>query len=587
MAERRMKFLGRRDGRGGERRPKRVLTAAEKERLTAQLRNAGYAGGDSAAAAAARARHRADAEALMRELQTCDIITFTTKFLHLSLEGYPFLELLLRTSEGMALPEGMVRTFVEGPSDGFAVREVEMSWADYFALCCVHQKVYRPGRKPATVMARAGRRSGKSTAGAIKALYYGTRSCFRQYVRANEIVRIPILATSQDQAEDIIKQRCQEVLKNAGMEWLIGPLDPKLHAGEATSEIVPLVCGTEIEAFPCNSKKVRGEAAPLVTLDEYAHFAADGRKKDKDIRSAATGAQAQFPGYQVYIPSTPLAEQGDFYESELLAEGDPSVLCFHVASWTAAPVLYRNNPEFYHNEFRRDPDGFTREFRAEYAKSSSAMYHEDDMDACMVLAGETPFDPALRYGAGIDQSGLTGKDRFSLSVCYYDPARDVVGLAFRRSWLTKDLDLIMGECREALRRYGVREVLTDRYAGGYVAAALAKVGLTCTICGRNTELHMEFNRLLVARKVELPVDLALKEGLLQTNLVLSKANNPTVTHPRSSKGHGDEVEALVRAAHQAVAGNWLRSAPGPEERAAQEALARAEAAYDPLTYGRR
>jgi len=570
------------------RKPKRPVSERRRKQLTEQLRAAGYAGGDMAVVKEARARKKADYEAIRERFTTCDIIEFVTEFLKLDLAGYPLLELILRCSEGLPLPEGRVTTYVEVPSDGFAVEEVTMTWPEYFALCSRGPKVYRPGKPYATVGARVGRRGTKSTAGTVQSLFFATRSKFRQYVRASEVLSIPILATSEDQAQKIITQRCFEVLKDAGLEWLIGGLDPKLHLDRATNDTIPLIVGAEITAFPCNSKKVRGEAAPLVVLDEYAHFAIEGRKKDTDIRSAATGAQAQFPGYRVMLLSTPLAEEGDFYETEQQAAMDPAILFFHAPSWTAAPILYRNNPEYYHNEFRRDPVAFHREFRAEYSKSVSPAFREEDVLAAMVLTGALPYEPGTKYGAGIDQSGLSGNDRFSIVVAGYDPARDLCFEACRRSSSISDLDLIMGMVRRTMTEYHVYDVATDRFAKGYVHAALAKEGIAATVAPPLADLVVQFRQLLVARKMQLSMEQSVKLGLEQTCMVLTeKSHTPSIYHPRSSKGHADEMDALFRAVHQAVSGNWS----SPQESAAEAEMRRQrdqeEAEYDPMTWNRR
>ncbi len=557
------------------------------EARKAQLMKNLLPGGDNEAVKVARARRREDERDFLERFQTCDIIEFTTKFLKLSLDGYPLLELLLRCSEGLPLPAGTLKTFVEVPCDGFAVKEVEMSWPEFFALCSSGSKNYVPGHHYATIFARVGRRGTKSTYAAIKALFVGMRKHWRQYLRPSEIMVIPIIATSQDQAESIITQRCHEVLKDAGLDWLIGAMDPKLHLNAVTNDTIPLIMGTEIQAFPCNSKKVRGEAAPLVDLDEYAHFSIEGRKQDTEIRSAATGAQGQFPGYQLVMTSTPLVEEGDFYETEQLAKTDPSILAVHAPSWTAAPVLYRNNPEFYHNEFRRSPEHFHREFRAEYAKSRAPAFREEDVLACMVLAGEIPYNPAMRYGAGIDQSGLSGNDCFSLVICYYDPSRDVCGEACRRSFAISDLDLIIASSRQTMQDYHVYEVATDRYAKGYVHQALAKEGIEPIVAPPTTELCIEFRQMLAARKMELPMQHTVKLGLEQTNLVVTdKARVQSVWHPRSKQGHGDEVDARFRAAHQAVHGNYMRRRDSELELAEQARMEREEAEYNPLTHGR-
>ena len=568
-------------------------TQEERERIREQrLRNL-LPGGHNEAVKKAIQTRREDAQSIRDELQSCDIVTFTTKFLRLNLEGFPGLELMLRCSHGLPLRKGTLKTFIEIDASGFAVKEVELTWPEYFALLSVRSTpdkpdVYKPGKPPAVFGARLGRRSTKSTFLSISGAHTGVQRHWRDYVRANEIIKIPIIATSQEQAEEIITQRCHEILKNAGLDWLIGALDEELHHGRATDDTIPLITGAEISAFPCNSKRVRGPASPLVMLDEYAHFALEGHRKDKDIRSAATGSQGQFPGCQEYMTSTPLVEEGDFYDTEKLAkDGDPDILFFHAPSWTAAPSLYRNNPEYYHRKFRHDL-AFDIEFRAEYGTSRSPAFADADIDAAMVLAGELPYDASCRYGAGIDQSGLSGNDRFSLVVCGHDPRRDVCFEACRRNWSITDLDQIMAECRQVLSSYRVYRVVADRYAHHYVANALSHEGIEAVPAGDTTDLCIEFRQLMIAHKMELPIDNTVKLGLQQTNMVVTdKARKPIVWHPRGKTGHGDEVDARFRASHEAMTTSWSRSRHDTQEdRQATARRRQEEENYDPMTYGR-
>lgn len=587
-------------GRPPKRRAKRVLTQEQRDELTARLRNRGFEGGDMEVTKAAREKRRARYEAIGERLTTCDIIEFTTIFLKQNFSGYPFQEMLVRCSQGMPLPEGTVKTFVEVPSDGFAVKEVELTWAQYYAMCTpggacdatgprpivTGGQKYAPGKPPSVILCRIGRRGGKSQGVVDIVAFTATRARLRKYVRTSEIVVIPIIATGEEQAQKIIV-RLQQVLRDAELEWLIGPMNPDMRVNvAATKDMVPLICGTEVQAFPCNSTKVRGEAAPVVALDEYAHFALEGRKKDKDIRGAATGTQGQFPGEQELLTSTPLAAEGDFYDTEELARSEPSILAFHAPSWTAAPILYRNNPEFYHRKFREDPQQFNIEYRAEYAQSVTPAFREEDIIAGMVLAGELPFDPSHRYGAGVDQSGLSGNDRFSLVICGYDPATDVCYEACCHNHSISDLDLIMADAKETIRRYGVHEVATDRFAKGYVHSAFAKEGIGAVVAPPEADLVVEFRQLLVARKMQLPIRHTVHLGLQQTCMMLTdKSRTPTVWHPRSKAGHADEVAARFRAVHQVMSDNWMRGRRA-EDSADRARIEREEAEYDPLTFWR-
>ena len=47
------------------------------------------------------------------------------------------------------------------------------------------------------------------------------------------------------------------------------PLLTDVHQSAVTNNTIPLIVGTEIQAMPCNSKRLRGEAFRVVIFDDY------------------------------------------------------------------------------------------------------------------------------------------------------------------------------------------------------------------------------------------------------------------------------------------------------------------------------
>ena len=153
------KIPGRKRGRKGELRPhgvKRILTQEQKDNLAKNLKP-----GNNEFVIAAKKERDETYQTMMQEFQTCDAVTFATKFLRQDFEGFPFQKLVLCCANGLPLPDGKLKTFVEiEGSTGFAVKEVEMTWDEFFIRCSGGKK-YKQGNIPQIVVLRIGRRGGK------------------------------------------------------------------------------------------------------------------------------------------------------------------------------------------------------------------------------------------------------------------------------------------------------------------------------------------------------------------------------------------------------------------------------------------
>ena len=96
---------------------------------------------------------------------------------------------------------------------------------------------------------------------------------------------------------------------------------------------------------------------------------------------------------------------------------------------------------------------------------------------------ELPAQPAIRYAAGVDITGLgTGPnpDAFTLCVGHYDKdvfIQDVCKGWKKSSKSSLNLDAIVGEIADIIKRYRIIEINGDKYAGAWPIEHFRKVGV--------------------------------------------------------------------------------------------------------------
>ncbi len=442
------------------------------------------------------------------DLKTMDIIEFV-KLLGLTL--YPNQELLLRRQYGLSVPQRLLKS-KKSKRASQTKEKLEGVW-------CL------------------GARSGKSFMASIIALYETLcrGHIWRERLRTNESGYCIIVSTSLDQSKDIIQKNCTDIILNS-------VLHTHVDGTPLTTEL-KFINGLIIKSIPCNSRVGRGVPVFCFILDEVAHFFGEGYvKADVDIHNSITPRMSQFRDPKKILISTPAAKQGLFFD--LYNEGFKIKERLTVRGGTLAMNPHISK-KFLKKEKERDIDNFNREYNAIFAETKSSYFTYDDIIRGLVIAGNVKPKEGVVYECGIDQSGLSGRDRFSLAISHRED--DVSLVDFTRSWQTKDQDRIMSEIKVLKELYGFTSVSIDRYAGGWVKGALQKIGLVVEFREALPIIYSNFKSLLIATRLRLPDNLELKRGLIQTIAYYSKSNALSITHPRNKFGHSDLTDAVVTA----------------------------------------
>ncbi len=378
-----------------------------------------------------------------------------------------------------------------------------------------------------------GARAGKSTMAAVIAIYEATREKWKKYLQDGEVGYAVITATRQKQAEDIVQASCSRLLENSRIAHLVK---------ESWSTSLMLSNGMCISSYPCNSTAARGLPIFLLIFDEIAHYRTEGVKADEIIYSALRPRQAQFPGAKCLKISTPAAKQGLFWDEFKQGFQVPGRLTIQAPTRLVNPLIPQ---EFIDSEYQRDLDNAAREFGAQFAEQVNAYLPFDKLDQCFTLAGDLLPDRRNRYFAGIDQSGLTGRDRFAFAIAHRDGGAVLVDVT--RAWDTTDADMILGEVRNLAHAYGLDSVMIDRYGAGWVQQALEKIGLEVQLRDALPAVYQNFKSLVLANSVKLPDEKSLKEGLVRTQAYYGRNNTLSISHERTVAGHADLADAVVTA----------------------------------------
>lgn len=397
-----------------------------------------------------------------------------------------------------------------------------------------NRKEFEAGIEKEEAILVLGARSGKSMIASIIALYEATRKKWAKYLNPGESGYIEVISTRQKQSEQIIGANCLRLMENSyNLKGLIK---------DSTMSELTLKNNMKILSLPCNETSGRGLPIAVLIMDEVAHFYTEGVKADKTIFNALNPRRAQFPGSKLILLSTPSAKQGllwDFYEQGFKV---PDRLTANAETLFMNPLV---DQKFLQKEKKRDIDNYRREFLAEFAEKVEAFLSYELIENSLKLAGDLPFNPEYVYCAGIDASGLAGRDKFALAISHNQENNIYVDKVI--SWDLKDPDPIMKDIEEIAGLYNFNKVSIDKYARGWVQNALEKIGLEVIIRPSLAEIYVNLKSLMIGDRLYLPDNKGIKRGFVNTQAYFGRNNALSIGHTRDSEGHADDCDAIATA----------------------------------------
>ena len=560
----------------GLRKPRvsRPMTPAQE---AARKRNLAPGGDNEYTKAAREKKKRIGNKGVINWVQDMNILEFA-EAAGISFEGRPGQELVLRLMYGLPLPDGEIDVFLRRPCEGFVLQKRRVTWLEYYTMLTGNLHVWEPRKPKTSGFLCVGARSGKSKGVvSLMALYEGSRNHWLQYLRKGETAYVGIVATNLDQARGVIQEACLDTLENSDLKGLMV---------DKTQRQIILANGMHIRSFPCNTRAGRGFPYVFTVYDEAGFFYLEGSKADTAVHAAFDPRRLQFPGSKHMEITTPAGKQGRFYDEFMRGAQVHNRVTVKAPTWLFRPEYAETNMEFFVEAFEGNPDEANREYGDEFDETIDKFLTEEEIASALRLPAEAPRQPGIRYFAGIDASGLSGNDRFGFAISGRDHTTGEHIVAVARSWPDKTPDPIMADIEDLCRQFGIYQATTDRYAKGWVHAALRKRGIEPVLAPTDMEVWLNLKQIMAAKRVAMPADTELEAGLKDTNKAYGQTQKPRIVRPRNRRGHGDKAEAVAKAVW-ASSQNFYSPRPQTEQdRRLAAQRKHEEENYDPLTHGR-
>ena len=455
-----------------------------------------------------------------KRLQEINIIEFAEApdYLNLSFRKRPVQKIILKALYGLPLNE----------------KELEI-----FMILTKGKGEYIPGKEKLELIACLGARSGKSFLVSICALFEATRDKWKKEVSKGENPYVVIIATRELQAKQIIGKNCLRMLENS----------PTLYRliEKSTELELTLKNGVKIICAPCNTKGMRGLPICVLIMDELAFFRVEGVNQDSVIFNSLRPRQSQFEFSKYFLISTAGSRQGLFFSEFDRGFRQKDRLTIQADTRFVNPEISQN---FLDKEEIRDKDNWNREFNAVFSEKLEAFFGFELLQKPFVLVGDLPYRAGYNYHLALDQSGLSGRDRFALAISHREGDIAIVDVV--RSWQTKDLDVILNEIGSLAKAYHLSVASIDRYSKGYVEASFKKIKLPVKIRPSLAVVFVVLKSKMIQDKLKLPDRPDLKAGLKNTIAVYNKSNQLTIIHERGPAGHADESDAVAGVVYEAI-----------------------------------
>lgn len=321
-----------------------------------------------------------------------------------------------------------------------------------------------------------------------------------------------------------------------------------------------------IECLPATrgGSAVRGRSLVSAVLSESAYFRDESASvNDLDLFRAVV--PRVLPGGMTVLESTPWAEAGLLFDLFTTNFGKP-----RTAIAARCPTLDMRDDArtrlVVEAETARDPVNARREFGAEFASNSQALFGGDDVDAAACLSDDVPRVQGVRYGCAVDLA-----TRSDLAVCLIghrelhtrsgQPPADVVVVDVARGWKpTKsqrlDVDELEREVAALANAYRCGQVAGDGWGADFFASRLRARGLTFEeqTMAPSAQSHRAgtLAALFRQRRLRLPNDPEFVRELKAFRVTRSPGGGMRFAAPDRRGQHDDYCKALMLLAERVL-----------------------------------
>jgi hypothetical protein len=330
-----------------------------------------------------------------------------------------------------------------------------------------------PGQMVEVMLTVAGRRSGKSKAMAVFAVWLATCCDWSDDLSLGELGRCLFLAPVERQA-DVVDDYVRAVLDH--VELLRSLVEDK------TAHVVRLKRSVALEVQPASAKHSRGMTAIGIVLDECAFLPSneDAFNSDVDILTALRPSLST-TGAPLLLTSSPSTTTGichSLWRKHYGAGGDAQCLVVQSDSLGLNPTLRKSVID---RAYEVDAAAAQAEWGGEFREPLSAFLDRATIMRCVEagVSERAPL-PGVSYACFIDSAGGSGTDSFSACVGHksLDADRSVIVVdALYEVQPPFDPLAVVAALAGHLERWRITQVHGDCYSANFIVSAFAKHGI--------------------------------------------------------------------------------------------------------------
>lgn len=368
-----------------------------------------------------------------------------------------------------------------------------------------------------------------------------------------EVPYLGIIAQDREGASQIFGyiEGKSRALEDKGIEILA---TVEAQARAVTGQQIRFASGAVAQAFPSKKAATRNKTMILGLADELAWWETEEASVNADYEICRALKQRMTtvrPWAKLIKHSSPYTEHGVLYD-DYLKRATAKRLFAQTPSWAFNPNI---DPAVLSEARSDDPEGFLRDYGAQFGKAGGAYYTEQEIDGSMREDRPLimPPEQGKDYRAWIDTAFK--HDLFTVAIGFRHG--DEVVYPIVRYWVPAkgaplDDKQVAKELAEILRAYRIDSVKADQYADVPFANDLRNYDIRLETESKTSEaslaMHKNFKAAMRRGLVNLPKDEMIRKDVLACRK-MGSGNQIKIAAPRR-KGFHDDITKVVAALAQ-------------------------------------
>lgn len=395
-----------------------------------------------------------------------------------------------------------------------------------------------------------GRRSGKSRISSIIAAYEAAIVPIGDRLSRGEKGLVPIISPTKAQSR-VIRSYCEAIFETPLL---------KAEVVRSTPTSIELRNGNRIEILAGDYKTIRGYTLLAAVVDEVAFFGMEesfSARSDTELMRAIKPALATTGGKLIAIGS-PYGKRGWAYNTckRFKGKSDPNNLIWNCPSRTMNRTLPQSVVD---QALQEDYAAAKAEYLGEFRDDVAVFLPKKLIESVVVKDRVELLPRDHHYFAFVDVSGgridgsalaishLGGEDKAIIDAVFHlDDDKAIIDAVFH--WPSPhDPYKVIACMAEECRRFAIKKVTGDNYAGEFVARAFQGSGIAYEKSKLpKSQLYLELLPRFSSSKLQLLDNKLLIDQLANLERRTRPGGKDTIDHPHG--GHDDLCNAVAGAA---------------------------------------